>query len=68
MAITPTRGEAVGRACDILKDAFALSAHNAGISIEPFTSPSSSTTPPQKPGLNHVVYDSYIKYGRALEK
>jgi sugar phosphate isomerase/epimerase len=57
-------GEGQGRVRDILKDAFARG-YDAGISIEPHVAVVFHDASAQAD--ERVVYDSYIRYGRALE-
>lgn len=58
-------GEGQGRVRDILKDALARG-YNGGISIEPHVAVVFHEA--DSKADDQVVYDSYIRYGRALEK
>jgi sugar phosphate isomerase/epimerase len=58
-------GEGQGRVRDILKDAFARG-YDAGISIEPHVAVVFHDAGVKAD--ERVVYDSYIRYGRALER
>ncbi|HEY3857043.1 MAG TPA: TIM barrel protein [Verrucomicrobiae bacterium] len=58
-------GEGQGRVRDILKDALARG-YNAGISIEPHVAVVFHEAASKAD--DQVIYDSYVKYGRALEK
>ncbi len=58
-------GEGQGRVRDILKDAFSRG-YDAGISIEPHVAVVFHDATIQSDGK--AVYDSYVKYGRQLEK